>query len=648
MAQPIFNTRPQPGETNFGYGLRVLPQSIINQIAAPFQPGGRLNIFNGMFDPRVPGSITHSGYGVLGQPFGLTADEAYSEVAKGLVYANAPATGAPAPKKPAGKPFSAPVKQASAPAGVTPFSAAAIGDMTAWARNRGATVTSVQRSAQHNADVGGVGNSYHKTGQAFDSTPPKGTSMGAWQAELKRRYPQYDVLNEGDHVHVEPPQGAPHIAGGPALQAFAQAAGAVGLNQPMPGFDNSGYARADQLLSQVAANQMQPFSAKYNMTPLPEVPEPTLMTTPDYSTGDAAFAAAQPKNPFGATPEEQAKGQLKMRRADYFAGMAQALGSINWSEGPGLGELFAKLGAGALMGARAGDAEVQERMDKFDAAMQQYNIASANRNDTKAREAANIANQNIQQLNQLKMDRWKMAVAEVEKYNPRVVDGVLITFDKQPDGSTVETHTPLDPARQTAALMGQANNAIASANAHNEYTWQTYRANRELAGAALPYALSDAIASNDPQGRNGVFAVGLAEAAGSLAETGRWEDVVQDTYGADRVADIKREAYAKAGLMVDKDGALAPGQKIDKDAQTVMQDYISTQLITDFTNSKQTWRLIGGETQTRDVNTNEIKEVKVRPPSSAAQSSVATTREKSRKTSVSRDAKGRVTTRESY
>ena len=68
----------------------------------------------------------------------------------------------------------------------------------------GERVTSTKRSAARNRAVGGVANSYHLTGQARDSVPPPGMSMSAYARELRRLNPDYDVINEGDHVHIEP------------------------------------------------------------------------------------------------------------------------------------------------------------------------------------------------------------------------------------------------------------------------------------------------------------------------------------------------------------------------------------------------------------------------------------------------------------
>jgi hypothetical protein len=69
----------------------------------------------------------------------------------------------------------------------------------------GIGVTSRQRSAAHNAQVGGVKNSYHLTNNARDFVPPKGMGMDALHASLSNLFGgKYDILNEGDHVHVEP------------------------------------------------------------------------------------------------------------------------------------------------------------------------------------------------------------------------------------------------------------------------------------------------------------------------------------------------------------------------------------------------------------------------------------------------------------
>lgn len=68
----------------------------------------------------------------------------------------------------------------------------------------GETVTSTRRSAARNKAVGGVANSYHLSGRARDSIPPPGMSMAEYHRRLKALNPHLDVINEGDHVHMEP------------------------------------------------------------------------------------------------------------------------------------------------------------------------------------------------------------------------------------------------------------------------------------------------------------------------------------------------------------------------------------------------------------------------------------------------------------
>lgn len=68
----------------------------------------------------------------------------------------------------------------------------------------GERITSTIRSPARNKAVGGVANSFHLTGQARDSLPPPGISMAQYAMQLRRLNPDMDVINEGDHVHMEP------------------------------------------------------------------------------------------------------------------------------------------------------------------------------------------------------------------------------------------------------------------------------------------------------------------------------------------------------------------------------------------------------------------------------------------------------------
>lgn len=74
----------------------------------------------------------------------------------------------------------------------------------------GERITSTYRDPARNKKAGGVANSYHMKRDAQgrslarDSVPPPGMSMAEYHRRLKAANPNMDVINEGDHVHIEP------------------------------------------------------------------------------------------------------------------------------------------------------------------------------------------------------------------------------------------------------------------------------------------------------------------------------------------------------------------------------------------------------------------------------------------------------------
>lgn len=84
----------------------------------------------------------------------------------------------------------------------------------------GAIVTSGARTPEHNREVGGVPNSFHVTDQARDLVPPRGMTMSQFYQTLKGSMPGFDVINEGDHIHIEPQRrgGAPRVSGAGGIQ----------------------------------------------------------------------------------------------------------------------------------------------------------------------------------------------------------------------------------------------------------------------------------------------------------------------------------------------------------------------------------------------------------------------------------------------
>lgn len=93
----------------------------------------------------------------------------------------------------------------------------------------GVQVSSLYRDPAHNAKVGGVPNSYHTKGQAGDFVvPPEQRAAFIQQA----RSMGYDAIDEGDHVHVEPRNGAQVASGyGEGQDPFA---GRPGYVAPKP------------------------------------------------------------------------------------------------------------------------------------------------------------------------------------------------------------------------------------------------------------------------------------------------------------------------------------------------------------------------------------------------------------------------------
>lgn len=85
----------------------------------------------------------------------------------------------------------------------------------------GIPVSSTVRTADRNRQVGGVGNSYHLTGEALDIAP-----QNPQQKQQARQFWEgrgYQVIDEGDHLHVEPPsRGATisRLGGAPNVNSF--------------------------------------------------------------------------------------------------------------------------------------------------------------------------------------------------------------------------------------------------------------------------------------------------------------------------------------------------------------------------------------------------------------------------------------------
>ena len=81
----------------------------------------------------------------------------------------------------------------------------------------GVIVSGRARTLERNAQVGGVPGSYHMSDNARDFQPAKGQTVAALAKRLEPLQAQgYDVIAEGDHVHVEP---GPRMGRAPAAGA---------------------------------------------------------------------------------------------------------------------------------------------------------------------------------------------------------------------------------------------------------------------------------------------------------------------------------------------------------------------------------------------------------------------------------------------
>jgi Peptidase M15 len=102
-------------------------------------------------------------------------------------------------------------------------------------------VTSRKRDPAKNDAVGGVKNSYHLTDQARDFVPPRGMQIGQLFAQVKQALPDFDVINEGDHVHVEPKSRSQGVS---AAQLRIDAEAAIAKGAPRAAVE----ARLNELL----------------------------------------------------------------------------------------------------------------------------------------------------------------------------------------------------------------------------------------------------------------------------------------------------------------------------------------------------------------------------------------------------------------
>lgn len=93
------------------------------------------------------------------------------------------------------------------------------GLVSSLAGQYGGQVSSLQRSPQHNADVGGVANSQHISGTAGDVVVPQ-ANKAAFIAAARAQ--GLEAIDEGDHIHLELPPGRSQPQGGNPAMAVSR------------------------------------------------------------------------------------------------------------------------------------------------------------------------------------------------------------------------------------------------------------------------------------------------------------------------------------------------------------------------------------------------------------------------------------------
>lgn len=224
---------------------------------------------------------------------------------------------------------------------------------TALSAIPGIRVTSRKRTPEENARVGGVPNSFHQTDDARDFVPPEGMTMKQLAAALRGKFgSNFDVLDEGDHVHVEP---------GP--KAGARSASRHYFTSPEAGA-RSASSEAGALDALIEAQSV--------------IPERNLDTAQGraMSVEDSVSLAQRFMRPSKELLDAEDKQRARLEKmgsdeayeearkdslADFMATVGFNMGA---SKAPGILQMFNEAAAAALPGARADKKERKALKDK--------------------------------------------------------------------------------------------------------------------------------------------------------------------------------------------------------------------------------------------------------------------------------------------
>ena len=233
---------------------------------------------------------------------------------------------------------------------------------TALSAIPGIRVTSRKRTPEENARVGGVPNSFHQTDNARDFVPPEGMTVKQLAAALRGKFgSNFDVIDEGDHVHVEP---------GP--KTGAQAASRHYFTSPKAGAQSA----SPKAGAQSASSEAGALDALIEAQSV--IPERNLDTAQGraMSVEDSVSLAQR----FMKPSEKELAAEDKMRarleemgsdeyyetqRKDSLANFMATVGfNMAASKAPGILQMFGEAAAAALPGARADKKERKALKDK--------------------------------------------------------------------------------------------------------------------------------------------------------------------------------------------------------------------------------------------------------------------------------------------
>ena len=223
---------------------------------------------------------------------------------------------------------------------------------TALSAIPGIRVTSRKRTPEENARVGGVPNSFHQTDNARDFVPPEGMTMKQLAAALRGKFgSNFDVLDEGDHVHVEP---------GP--KTGAQAASRHYFTSPKAGAQSASPKAGAQSASSEAGAldaliEAQSITPERNLENSVSLAQRFMGPSKELLDAEDKQRARLEKMGSDESYEEARKDSLANFMATVGFNMAA-------SKAPGIVQMFGEAAAAALPGARADKKERKALKDK--------------------------------------------------------------------------------------------------------------------------------------------------------------------------------------------------------------------------------------------------------------------------------------------